>query len=48
MKLKLGPAIAGVLIGFALMFNSCKKDKKEKTNNDQTEAAELSVANNIA
>jgi len=48
MKLKLGPAIAGVLIGFALMFNSCKKDKEEKTNKDQTDAAELSVANNIA
>jgi hypothetical protein len=49
MKLKFGPTIAGVLLGVAVMFNSCKKDKEEEqTNNDQTEAAQLSVANNIA
>ena len=48
MKLKLSTVIAGLLIGLAVMLHSCKKDKEEETNNNQTEAAELSVANNIA
>ena len=48
MKLKLSTVIAGLLIGLAVMLHSCKKDKEEKTNNTQTEAVELSVANNIA
>ena len=48
MKLKLSTLIAGLLIGLAVMLHSCKKDKEEETNNTQTEAAELSVANNIA
>ena len=48
MKLKLSTLIAGLLIGLAVMLHSCKKDKEEETNNNQTEAAELSVANNIA
>ena len=48
MKRKLSPVIAGILIGSTVLFNSCKKDKDEETNNNQTEAAELSVANNIA
>jgi len=48
MKLKLSTVIAGLLIGLAVMLHSCKKDKEEETNNTQTEAAELSVANNIA
>ncbi len=49
MKLKLGSSIVIVLIGFIVIFNSCKKDKDEQqTNNNQSEAAELSVAHNIA
>ena len=48
MKLKLSTVIAGLLIGLAVMLHSCKKDKEEETNNTQTEAVELSVANNIA
>ena len=48
MKFKLNPIIAGVLIGSTVILNACKKDKEEKTNDNQTEAAELSVANNIA
>ncbi len=48
MKLRLGSVIAGLLIGLSLMLHSCKKDKEEEKNKDQTEAAELSVANNIA
>ncbi|HZI55062.1 MAG TPA: hypothetical protein VFD56_15205, partial [Chitinophagaceae bacterium] len=46
MKFKLLPKIAAMLIGIAVIFNSCKKEE-EKSNN-QAEAAELSVANNIA
>ena len=48
MKFKLNPIITGMLIGTAVMFNSCKKEEDKKNNNNQTEAAELSVANNIA
>ena len=48
MKLRLSSVLAGILIVLTVTLHSCKKDKEEETNNNQTEAAELSVANNIA
>jgi len=48
MTLKLISKVAGMLIGIAVIFNSCKKEEEKNNNNNQTEAAELSVANNIA
>ena len=48
MKLRLSSVLAGILIVLTVTLYSCKKDKEEETNNNQTEAAELSVANNIA